>query len=167
MHASVYNVLHLHDGAGRQHFLLHARVISGSSHSGEVAHGVFGRHSLPGSWFAAHNDRLVLLISEGDAICSHIPSQKTGIQMSEHLSCRYHPVLVKMNSNIRHFWTGSWLLDVFSPSHGGHISPHSEVWCEYFLIALCNLSTLCCCHVTGLWDNGMKDLASYWSYQWV
>lgn len=54
---------YLHDGARSQHFFLHTGLGRRAADRGEVTHGVFGRHRLPGSGFATDDDRLILLIS--------------------------------------------------------------------------------------------------------
>ncbi len=54
---------YLHDGAGRQHFLLHAGLSRGAADRGEVTHGVFSRNRLPCTRFSAHDDGLILLVS--------------------------------------------------------------------------------------------------------
>ena len=55
----------LHDGIRRQYFLLDLRLRLGAAHSGEVTHGVFGRHRLASAGLARNDDRLVLVKPAG------------------------------------------------------------------------------------------------------
>lgn len=55
---------HLHNGAGRQNFVLHVGVAGRAAHRGKEPHGVLCRNRLPCSGFSAHDDRLILLISD-------------------------------------------------------------------------------------------------------
>lgn len=55
---------HLHNGTGRQNFVLHVGVAGWAAHRGKEPHGVLCRNGLPCSGFSAHDDRLILLISD-------------------------------------------------------------------------------------------------------
>lgn len=55
---------HLHNGTGRQNFVLHVGVAGWAAHRGKEPHGVLCRNRLPCSGFSAHDDRLILLISD-------------------------------------------------------------------------------------------------------